>query len=649
MINKILLVGCFCLIITTAAVAQSSDSFYTTYNSHDLFSPLFYPNGETITRSGDGSPNTGYWQNQADYKIDVSFNDVTNEISGAVVITYKNNSPHSLPFLWLQLDQNFFNKQSRGQVRLPLGERSRYGDAASDFNGGYTIKKVFVNESNADYLITDTRMQLRLANTMRPAGDELKIKIEYSFILPAHGADRCGIQPTNNGNIYTIAQWYPRMCVYDDVKGWNTEPYLGASEFYLEYGNFDVNITAPASHIVVAGGELQNPESVLTAQQLKRYEEAKKSDGTVMLRSPEEVNDINSRPKAATLTWHYTLNNARDFAWASSKAFIWDAAKINLPGGKTALAMSAYPAESKGNRGWGRSTEYIKGSVENYSKRWLPYPYPAAVNVAGVVSGMEYPGIVFCSYLSKTSGLFATTDHEFGHTWFPMIIGSNERKYGWMDEGFCMFINSLSDDDFNSGEYKKNERPLQVVGSYIFNENSERVMTTPDAMKEYNISRLLYYKPQVGLQLLRNEIVGEKRFDYAFRQYMERWAYKHPTPWDFFKTMDNAVGEDLSWFWKAWFLENYKLDQGILSVINDSEGGAVATIANIDQMAMPVVLEYETASGEKNRLKFPAEIWNNTTSFKAKLPSREKIVKVVIDPDKAYPDINVLNNTWIAK
>lgn len=649
MINKVLLAFFFAVIVTGSSLAQSSDSFYTTYNSHDLFSPLFYPNGETITRSADGSPNTGYWQNQADYKIDVSFNDVTNEIGGTVVITYKNNSPHSLPYLWLQLDQNYFNKQSRGQARLPLGERSRYGDAASGFNGGYTIKSVLVNESNADYLITDTRMQLRLTNAMRPAGDVLKIKIEYSFTLPEHGADRCGIQPTVNGNIYTVAQWYPRMCVYDDVKGWNPEPYLGASEFYLEYGNFDVSITAPASHIVVAGGELQNPADVLTTEQLKKYNEAKNSDKTIMLRSAEEVNNVNSRPKATTLTWHYTLNNARDFAWACSKAFIWDAAKINLPDGKTSLAMSVYPVESKGNKAWGRSTEYIKGSIENYSKRWLAFPYPVAVNVAGIVSGMEYPGIVFCSFRSQTSGLFATTDHEFGHTWFPMIVGSNERKYGWMDEGFCMFINSLSDDDFNGGEYKNNERPLQVVGSYIFNENSERVMTTPDAMKEYNISRLLYYKPQVGLQLLRNEIVGAKRFDYAFKLYIERWAYKHPTPWDFFKTMDNGTGEDLSWFWKAWFVENYKLDQGILSVINDKEGGAIATIGNIDQMAMPVVIEYETVGGVTERLKFPVEIWNNTASFKVKLPAKDRIVKVVIDPDKAFPDMNVLNNTWIAK
>lgn len=648
MINRVLLACCLMIVFYTTAFSQNSaDSFYTNYNPQELFGPDFYPTGGTITRSSDGSPNIGYWQNRADYTIHVAFNDVTGEIGGTVEITYTNNSPHALPFVWLQLDQNLFNKDSRGQARMPLGERSRYGDATTEFSGGNTIKRVLVNESAADYLVTDTRMQIRLANAIGPKGS-IKIKIDYSFLLPAQGADRCGIQPTSNGNIYSVAQWYPRMCVYDDVKGWNTEPYLGPSEFYLEYGDFDVHITAPASHIVVAGAELQNPVDVLTPLQFTRLEQARKSDKTIMIRTAEEVTNADSRPKASTVTWHYTLKNARDFAWASSRAFIWDAARINLPDGKTSLAMSVYPVESKSVKSWGRSTEYVKGSVENYSKRWMRYPYPAAVNVACNVSGMEYPGIIFCSYNSGGNGLFGTTDHEFGHTWFPMIVGSNERKYGWMDEGFNMFINSLADDDFNNGEYKQKPRPLQVVGSYLFNETSEKIMTTPDAMKEFNISRCLYYKPQVGLELLRNELVGPKRFDYAFKLYIERWAYKHPTPWDFFRTMDNATGEDLSWFWKAWFIENYKNDQAILSVV-ETKNGTVATIANIEQMAMPVILEYETASGIKDRIKFPVEIWNNTASFKVKIPGNEKLVKLVIDPDKIFPDMNVLNNTWIAK
>ena len=533
---------------------------------------------------------------------------------------------------------------------MPVDAKSRYGDAKSNFNGGYTISAVKVNDINlSDYVITDTRMQIRLPKPMTASGDVVTVKLDYSFVIPEYGADRCGILPTKNGDIFAVAQWYPRMCVFDDVEGWNTLPYLGPSEFYLEYGNFDFTITAPASHIVVASGELVNASEVLTPTQLTRMEAAKKSNQTVMIRTEKEVTDPKSRPNKTSLTWHFKINNARDVSWASSKSFIWDAAKINLPESKTALAMSVYPAESNGDKAWGRSTEYIKGSLENYSKRWYVYPYPVATNVASNVGGMEYPGIVFCGSKAKTDGLFGVTDHEFGHTWFPMIVGSNERKYGWMDEGFNTFINSLADDDFNKGEYKSAPMSMDVMSRYMFGDNSETVLSTPDAMREANIGNALYFKPGYGLQLLRNEILGPDRFDYAFKAYIKRWAFKHPTPWDFFKTMDNVSGENLSWFWKAWFIENYKLDQAISSVDyvnNDPANGAIVTIANLDQMAMPVNLSYETISGVKGKINLPVEVWNNTYIKKVKIPAVEKLKKVSIDAEKVFPDINFSNNEW---
>lgn len=533
---------------------------------------------------------------------------------------------------------------------MPVEGRSRYGDVNSPFDGGYKISAVKLNDvAFTDYVIADTRLQVRLPKPMAAGGDVAKIRIDYSFILPPYGADRCGILPTKNGEIFAVAQWYPRMCVFDDVDGWNTLPYLGPSEFYLEYGDFDFTITAPASHIVVASGELLNPTEVLTPVQVKRLDEAKKSDRTVMLRSEKEVTDPGSRPKSATLSWHYKISNARDVAWASSKSFIWDAARINLPSGKTSLAMSVYPVESKGEKGWGRSTEYTKASIENYSKRWFEYPYPAATNVASNVGGMEYPGIVFCGYRAETSGLFGVTDHEFGHTWFPMIVGSNERKYGWMDEGFNTFINSLADDDFNKGEYKAPPTSMEKQGGYMFGPNSEAIMNTPDAMAEVNIGTALYFKPGYGLQLLRNEILGPERFDYAFKTYITRWAYKHPTPWDFFRTMDNASGENLGWFWKSWFLENYKLDQAVVAVNylkEDPQNGAIVTLANLGQMAMPVNIAYETVSGKKGTMKIPVEIWNNAITKKIKLPTTEKLRSVEIDPAKVFPDQNFENNSW---
>jgi aminopeptidase N len=402
---------------------------------------------------------------------------------------------------------------------------------------------------------------------------------------------------------------------------------------------------------VVCSGELLNEAEVLTPVQLSRMAQAKKSDKTVLIRTLAEVTDPASRPAAATLTWHFKINNARDVAWASSKSFIWDAAKINLPSGKTSLAMSAYPAESNGQKGWSRSTEYTKGSIENYSKRWFEYPYPAAVNVASNIGGMEYPGIVFCGFKAEKDDLFGVTDHEFGHTWFPMIVGSNERKYGWMDEGFNTFINTLASEDFNNGEYKGQPQNMSNLTGYLFGEKTETIMLTPDAMREQNIGLALYFKPGIGLTILRNEILGPDRFDYAFKEYIKRWAFKHPTPTDFFRTMDNASGENLSWFWKGWFVENYKLDQSIVSVTYDNNipgNGADVTIANLEQMAMPVYISYETKSGKKGTLKLPVEIWNNTNTWKVKLPTTEEVKWVELDAERVFPDMDFGNNLWKA-
>jgi hypothetical protein len=637
----------FCSFISVASFAQIS-----TYDPHKLFSPLFYAEGTNATRAATGEPTTSYWQNRADYKINASLNDVTNEIKASVIISYKNNSPFALPFLWIQLDQNLFAKNSRGQARMPVGSRSRYGDASNNFDGGYKITAVknLTANTNANYIIDDTRMQIRLPDAIKANNGTIQIQIDYSFILPQYGADRCGILKTKNGDIYAVAQWYPRMCVYDDVKGWNAEPYLGPSEFYLEYGDFEVNITAPANHIVVCSGELLNEKEVLTTTQQARLAEAKKSDKTVLLRSAKEVLDPSSRPTgASTLTWKYKIENARDVAWGSSKAFIWDAAKINLPSGKACLAMSAYPIESDGAKGWGRSTEYTKGSIENYSKRWFEYPYPCAVNVASNVGGMEYPGIVFCGSTAQTDGLFGVTDHEFGHTWFPMIVGSNERKYGWMDEGFNTFINSLADDDFNKGEYKSPKTDMSFMNQYMFGVSTEAILNTPDALREANIGNSLYLKPGYGLELLRNEVLGADRFDYAFKEYIKRWAYKHPTPWDFFRTMDNVAGEDLSWFWRGWFIENYRLDQAIEKVEYTDKTpakGALVTLQNFGEMAMPVNISYETITGKKGKLKLPVEVWNNTSEWVVKLPTTEEIKMVEIDAEKVFPDMNWENNVW---
>lgn len=640
--------------ISAFSFGQSEKSVY---DHHDLFAPNFYPSAVNEYRTSDGQPGPKYWTNKASYKIAATLDDVLDKITGTVTITYTNNSPKPMDFVWLYLDQNLYRLDSRGQAKTPATGRSRYGDANSVFEGGYNISSVKllsnikgkVSSSDVTKVISDTRMQLRLPSPLAANGGTVEFKIDYSYLIPKYGSDRTGIQDTKNGKIYAIAQWYPRMCVFDDIEGWNTLPYLGAGEFYFDYGDYDFSITAPAKQIVVASGDLQNPQEVLTATQLKRYNEAKNSEKTVMIRSAAEVTDPASRPQKGNLTWHFKLKNARDVSWAASTTFIWDAAKINFPSGRKGVAMSVYPEESNGNNGWERSTEYTKACLEGYSKRWFEYPYNSAVNVASNVGGMEYPGIVFCGYQAKGSRLWGVTDHEFGHTWFPMIVGSNERKYGWMDEGFNTFINGISTEDFNNGEYKPKPRDKSQVYKYMFGANSETVMSTPDALKEANIGTALYSKPGYALGLLRNDIIGPERFDYAFRTYVKRWAYKHPMPSDFFRTIENVTGEDLGWFWKGMFIENYKLDQAITAVSyvnSDATKGALVTVENRDKMAMPVYLQYETISGKTGRAKAPVEIWQNGSSFIMKLNTTEKLKSVTIDPDHVFPDVNTDNNVW---
>ncbi|TGD58221.1 M1 family metallopeptidase [Flavobacterium humi] len=639
--------------------AQQNQGSTTTsvYNYHDAFAPGFYTKNASETRSASGQPGPKYWQNRADYNLTAVLNEAKNEISGSALITYTNNSPDKLGFVWMQLDQNLFKKDSRGNAIIPV-KGSRNGAKGQDLDGGFTIKSVtIVSSSNgksiekeAKFTITDTRMQVDLPEELKANGASVKFKIDFTFISPVYGSDRMGVLDTKNGKVFTVAQWYPRMCVYDDVKGWNTLPYLGAGEFYLEYGDFDVAITAPANHIVVCSGELQNPAEVYTAEQQKRWEQAKQSDKTVMIRSAEEIGNTASRPAGKTaLTWKFKIKNSRDASWASSAAFIIDAAKINLPSGKKSLAISAYPVESNGNDAWGRSTEYTKSSIENYSKRWFEYPYPAATNVAGNVGGMEYPGIVFCNWSDKNDNLWGVTDHEFGHIWFPMIVGSNERLFAWMDEGFNTFINSLSSQDFNKGEYKQGPKNMHRMSEVLTDPEMEPVFTAPDGLKEAHLGILGYEKPGSGLTMLREQVLGKERFDKAFRTYVARWAFKHPTPDDFFRTMENVSGEDLNWFWRSWFINNWKLDQAITKVKyvkNDPKSGAVISIENLQKMPMPVTVEVKTKSGSVTRTVLPVEIWERNTSWTFKYNSTEELDSITLDPDHALPDMNSDNNVW---
>jgi hypothetical protein len=641
------IVICVLFLIGQLSFAQSK------YNPAELFPSLpLLPAGNEY-RTATGEPGPAYWQNQADYLLDVALDDQTNVISGTATITYTNNSPKALSSLWMQLEQNVFKKDSRGiQSRLFLYKNP--GEQVAD--GGYEIESIkFAGDNAGDikYYIYDTRMQLELPQPLK-TGQKLTFSIRYRYNFPVSykNADflvnRTDIMPTKNGNIYAVAQWYPRMCVLDDAEGWNTLPYLGNGEFYLEYGNFEVNITVPSSYIVEGSGDLLNPEEVLTSIQLKRWQLAKESSQPVQIRSAKEVTESSSRPAKPTCTWKFKMDNTRDFAWTASKSFVWEALSFQLADGKHVMGSSLYPVESERQNSWKRSSEYIKFTLQYFSEKWLSYPYNKAVNVASNLDGMEYPGMVFCSAKDTGNMFWAVVNHELGHTWFPMVVGSNERKYAWMDEGFNLFIDNMATRAFNKGEfigYAEIDSPLDT----LFSKKVLPIVSRPDAIPGKQVYTIQYQKVAYLLTLLRNHVLGPERFDRAFRKYIHDWAYKHPTPWDFFRSMDSSVGEDLTWFWKSMFLENSRLDQRVAKVENSLKNKSRITIENMEKAAMPLVVEIVYADGTKEMREFPVEIWQYDETYVFTANKKEAISKVIIDPEQIYPDVNKGNNVYVLK
>jgi hypothetical protein len=622
------------------------------YDPKEAFNPQFYPYPGNDYRSASGEPGPKYWQNRADYSINCTIDTTTHKITGDVTISYTNNSPDKLKFLWLQLDQNIYKKNSRASATTTeAGGRW----ANPKFTEGYNIKSVTVDYNGKSFnprsIVSDTRMQVWLQDPLAASGARLQVKIGFEFIVPERGTDRMGQLKTKNGIVYEVAQWFPRMAVYDDIQGWNTLPYLGAGEFYLEYGDIDYTVTAPANMIVAGSGELTNYEECYTSEQMKRWEAARNSDKTVVIRSAAEVTDKNSRPNKASLTWKFKVRNTRDAAWAASRSFVQDAARINLPSGKKSVAVSVYPVESIQKNGWQRSTEMVKGAIEHYSQKWFEFPYPAATNVAGSVGGMEYPGIVFCSYSDSGAGLWGVTDHEFGHTWFPMIVGSNERKYAWMDEGFNTFINGLSTEAFNKGEFKEasffDDPNSSFMVKYTFGEKMDGLYNIPEVIQQDNLGVAAYLKPSQMLNALRDIVLGKERFDAAFREYVERWAFKHPTPWDFFHTIENVSGEDLGWFWRAWVRNTWKLDQGVKNIVyvdEKPEKGSEITIENLEKMVMPVTVLIKEANGKEHTVDLPVEVWQRGSTWTFGVKTTSEVTSVILDPQKKLPDWNRENN-----
>jgi hypothetical protein len=590
--------------------------------------------GPNAFRSGSGAPGPDYWQQRADYVIAAALDTARARISGSVTIRYTNNSPDSLRFVWVQLDQNLYRPGSKGSALFPAD--SRWG--VRGFEGGYDLSNVQVNGRPATIKVDDTMGRIDLSEAIAPKGGRATISMTYAFRVPEHGSDRMG----RDGTLFEIAQWYPRMAVYDDIRGWNTDPYLGQGEFYLEYGDIEYSITTPAGYTVAGSGTLQNAAEVLSTAQRERLARAARSDVVVPIITQAEAV---ATPTTGTKTWRFRAQNVRDVAWAAAPDFRWDAVNAN-----GVLAQSYYQF-AKAGKAWEQAAEQTAWSIRTYSDLFYRYPYPQATSVAGPVGGMEYPMFVMVHYgepLDDPKSIFGTIDHEHGHEWFPMVVGSNERRYAWMDEGINTYINAFS-----------NERRYPGTSSYTFyqtnwksvvdNRIDSPLMTPPDRIDARALGAIGYRKPGAVLLALRDNVVGREAFDRAFREYTARWAFKHPAPGDFFRTIENVSGQDLAWYWRSFFYSTDLLDLGIDNVtMRQQEGQNFAQVAlrRNSSVPFPVKLRLRFADNTSQDVALPVEIWSRTEQYVATIPVKGTVTGARLWPEGVVPDFNSTNDVW---
>ena len=609
-----------------------------------LFAPLALP-AANMYRTGSGAPGPKYWQNHADYDIKASLDTTSKTLTGSLKLRYTNNSPDTLRFIWLQMEQNAFKANSLNSFIFP--QESRFG--ARGFEGGDVVdrfdqllgaKRVAVKRRP-----NETVMKVDLAEPLAP-GKAATFVVAWHFLIPEHGADRMG----REGSLYELAQWYPRVNVYDDLRGWNTEPYLGQGEFYLEYGDFTVEITVPAGYIVASTGSLMNPRDVLTTAQISRLAQAIKSATPVNIVTLDEIRSGAARPKTSStmLTWKFSAKKVRDVAWAASPEYLWDASGWN------GILAQAYYRPSAIDP-WKDAADQTRMSLDEYSTRWFKYPWPQMSAVEGPISGMEYPMLVMEAKSNDKYDLYNVVTHEIGHNWFPMLVGSNERVYMWQDEGFNTFINTFSEARRYPEKGDQMQRALgerQLVTQVMQANADQPIDIMPDRINPGLLGISAYVKPSVGLQLLRQEIMGPAAFDDAFRTYIERWAFKHPSPADFYRTMEDVGGKRLDWFWREWFKENPHFDQAIDTVVTSKapDGSNVVTVVygNRARGVLPIHARFTYSDGSVETYDYPAEVWStNTTRYMRRYTLTGKsLARIELDPDMRLLDVDRSNNVW---
>jgi hypothetical protein len=654
------------LVLTAPLAAQQPDSVAPTQPTRPLnlqpalkppvadtgiFSPVPLPEANRV-RAPNGAPGPAYWQQRADYTIRATLDTATRRLSGTEQIRYTNNSPDTLRFVWMQLDQNLFRPGSIGS--LLFAAESRFGGAG--FEGGFEIASLTQTSSPAPtgtrkrsarpsapvalrHRVDDTMMYVDLATPIPPGGTTT-FDLAYAFNVPEHGADRMG----RDGSLYELAQWYPRMAVYDDVHGWNTDKYLGQGEFYLEYGDFDYAVTVPAGYIVAGSGTLQNPAEVLTAAQRSRLAAAVKSDTTIAIVTPAELASGAARPtRDGTLTWHFRAERVRDVAWAASPEYQWDASGWN------GILAQAYYRPSA-TETWKDAAKMSRYSILEYSKRWYPYAYPQISAVEGPVSGMEYPMVAMEARGDDLPDLYNVVTHEIGHMWYPMMVGSDERRYAWMDEGFNTFINTFSEEDYwRRDDSNVRRQESRFVTALDQTPTAQPIMTPANRYRtNENLGSLAYVKPSIVLLALRDKVLGPEVFDSAFREYTRRWVFKHPQPADFFRTMEEVSGRDLAWFWRGFFLTTAALDQSVETVMQAPDGGTEVVLRSLGAAVMPVGLRLDFADSTSEIVKLPVEIWYGGNRYIYRVDSDKQVVSARVNPDGRFPDVSPQNDAWSA-
>jgi peptidase M1-like protein len=597
------------------------------------------------TRTHQGVPGPRYWQQWADYRLEAELNPVSKRLTGKGTITYQNRSPDTLKEVYVQLLHNIFAPGSRHNTDVPWAvegiEFSRVAAQGQELKGG--------KGESAGYEVDGTIMRIQLPQPLKP-GASASFDFTWRLRIPPDGAPRGG----QDGETYYINYWYPQMAVYDDVNGWQTDQYLGNAEFYMGYGNYDVALTVPAGWLVDATGRLQNPSEVLSAQTRARVDSAAHSTDVVhvVTEADRKAGTSTTAGTNGKLTWRYRAERVRDVSWAASPKYLWDATNAEVGDitgdGRpdTSAIYSFYRPEQRISH-WDESARYSRHSIEFFSRFLAPYPYPHMTAVDGPTScgGMEYPMMTCIGGQWDTLGLYEVTTHEIGHMWFPMIVGSDEKRYAWMDEGLTQFDQSQSMDDFFKG-FDDEARNRKNYLDFAETENEVELMHHGDRYPSYpSYGVASYYKPASIMVALRG-VLGPETFNRAYKEYIRRWAYKHPSPYDFFNTFENVSGRDLSWFWRSWFFETWKLDQAIDTVTTMGDSLAVV-VANHGKIPMPLHLTVTRIDGRVERDTLPAAVWLRGERRQTIRVAREPSVRSIeIDAEKEFPDIDRSNQVW---